>query len=77
MYVKHFLLKHYDAFGYITDDELEQFIEKIVAAANRGVYATRNVTMSEPNWSFGQALFFSTTVLTTIGQYCFHYIIVQ
>ncbi|XP_076463914.1 potassium channel subfamily K member 1-like isoform X2 [Babylonia areolata] len=50
-----------------TDEELEQFIEKVVKAANRGVSATRNVTMSEPNWSFGQAFFFATTVLTTIG----------
>ncbi|XP_076463913.1 potassium channel subfamily K member 6-like isoform X1 [Babylonia areolata] len=51
----------------ISDEELEQFIEKVVKAANRGVSATRNVTMSEPNWSFGQAFFFATTVLTTIG----------
>nr|KAG5700869.1 hypothetical protein BaRGS_012276 [Batillaria attramentaria] len=51
----------------ISDDELERFIEKVVLAANRGVSATRNVTMSEPNWSFGQALFFASTVLTTIG----------
>ena len=51
----------------VSDEELERFIEKVVRAANRGVAATRNVTMSEPNWSFGQALFFATTVLTTIG----------
>ncbi|XP_025105011.1 potassium channel subfamily K member 1-like isoform X2 [Pomacea canaliculata] len=51
----------------ISDDELEQFIEKIVKAANRGVSAIRNVTMSEPNWSYGQAIFFAATVLTTIG----------
>ncbi|XP_076442972.1 potassium channel subfamily K member 6-like isoform X2 [Babylonia areolata] len=50
-----------------TEEQLELFIEKVVGAANRGVSATRNVTMSEPNWSFGQALFFSSTVLTTIG----------
>ncbi|XP_070179980.1 potassium channel subfamily K member 1-like isoform X2 [Littorina saxatilis] len=51
----------------ISEEELERFIEKVVSAANRGVSATRNVTMSEPNWSFGQALFFASTVLTTIG----------
>lgn len=51
----------------VSEEELERFIEKVVLAANRGVSATRNVTMSEPNWSFGQALFFASTVLTTIG----------
>lgn len=51
----------------ITEEELEKFIETVVHAANRGVSAVRNVTLSEPNWSFGQALFFATTVLTTIG----------
>ncbi|XP_076442971.1 potassium channel subfamily K member 1-like isoform X1 [Babylonia areolata] len=51
----------------VSEEQLELFIEKVVGAANRGVSATRNVTMSEPNWSFGQALFFSSTVLTTIG----------
>lgn len=51
----------------LTEEELESFIYIIVKAANLGVSASKNVTISEPNWSFGQSLFFATTVLTTIG----------
>ncbi|GFO21534.1 potassium channel subfamily k member 1 [Plakobranchus ocellatus] len=51
----------------ITDAELEKFIAEVVHAANRGVSAVRNVSQTEPNWSFGQALFFAGTVVTTIG----------
>ncbi|KAL4238627.1 Potassium channel subfamily K member 1 [Mactra antiquata] len=51
----------------VTDAELEEFIVKIVQATNRGISAVRNVTSSNPNWSFGQALFFAGTVITTIG----------
>ncbi|XP_045177470.2 potassium channel subfamily K member 1-like isoform X4 [Mercenaria mercenaria] len=51
----------------ITDAELEEFIVKIVRATNRGISAVRNVTSSNPNWSFGQSLFFAGTVITTIG----------
>jgi len=51
----------------LSDADLEEFIVKVVEATNRGVSATRNVSQSEPNWSFGQALFFASTVVTTIG----------
>ena len=53
-----------------SDSELEAFIEEVVAANDRGVSATRNVS-SEPNWSFGQSLFFAGTILTTIGLYMY------
>ena len=46
---------------------LEAFITRIVEANNRGISAITNLTV-EPNWSFGQAVFFSGTVLTTIGR---------
>ena len=49
------------------DAELEEFIVAIIKANNRGVSAARNVS-SEPNWSFGQSLFFAGTILTTIGK---------
>ncbi|BFZ07840.1 hypothetical protein BsWGS_10879 [Bradybaena similaris] len=51
----------------VSDEDLEKFIEEVVHAANRGVSAVKNVSQSEPNWSFGQALFFASTVVTTIG----------
>ena len=48
------------------DTELEDFISHIIQAKNRGISLITNLTV-EPNWSFGQAVFFSGTVLTTIG----------
>ncbi len=50
-----------------SDEELESFIVEIIHANNRGVSAIGNVS-SEPNWSFGQSIFFAGTVLTTIGK---------
>lgn len=52
---------------FVLDDKLEKFIASIVVATNRGVSATKNVTMAEPNWTFGQSIFFAGTLLTTIG----------
>ncbi|KAJ2951238.1 hypothetical protein O0L34_g5640 [Tuta absoluta] len=46
--------------------DLESLMEVVVRASNRGVSAARNVS-GGPNWSFGQSLFFSSTVVTTIG----------
>ena len=51
---------------FLLDSELEEFIANIIAAKNRGISLITNLTV-EPNWSFGQAVFFSGTVLTTIG----------
>ncbi|KAG8230585.1 hypothetical protein J437_LFUL004498 [Ladona fulva] len=48
------------------DEALEDLIREVMEASKRGVSAVRNVT-GEPNWSFGQSLFFSSTVITTIG----------
>lgn len=50
----------------VTDDDLELLLDEVVRASNRGVSASRNIT-GGPNWSFGQSLFFSSTVVTTIG----------
>ncbi|XP_071043899.1 potassium channel subfamily K member 1 [Parasteatoda tepidariorum] len=50
----------------LTDEALEHFIVKIIAANNRGVSAAGNAS-NELNWSFGQSIFFSSTVITTIG----------
>ncbi|KAF5282977.1 hypothetical protein FQA39_LY04848 [Lamprigera yunnana] len=50
----------------VTDDALESLISEIVQASNRGVSAVKNASGTS-NWSFGQSLFFSSTVITTIG----------
>lgn len=62
-YVKQFRQQHNSC---LTDEELNEFIKVISQANDKGVPATGNVS-KEPNWSFGQAVFFSGTVLTTIG----------
>ncbi|CAG9137371.1 unnamed protein product [Plutella xylostella] len=48
------------------DADLESLLDVVVLASNRGVSAARNVS-GGPNWSFGQSLFFASTVVTTIG----------
>ncbi|CAH1791764.1 unnamed protein product [Owenia fusiformis] len=53
-------------FPCVPDAELENFIVEVIEANNRGVSAVANVT-KDPNWSFGQSLFFACTILTTIG----------
>lgn len=54
-------------FIFVSDVELEELIQEIVQASDRGVSAVNNVS-GEPNWSFGQSLFFASTVVTTIGK---------
>ncbi|KAI8120320.1 Potassium channel subfamily K member 1 [Lucilia cuprina] len=57
-----FLMKY----PQINDDDLEEFLKAVITANDRGISPLRNAT-NEMNWSFGQALFFSSTVVTTIG----------
>ncbi|GAB6031396.1 hypothetical protein CHUAL_009178 [Chamberlinius hualienensis] len=47
-------------------DELDNFVSEVIEAYKRGVVVYGNTT-KEPNWSFGQSLFFVVTVVTTIG----------
>ncbi|XP_011200546.2 potassium channel subfamily K member 1 [Bactrocera dorsalis] len=57
-----FLLKY----PQILDEDLEEFLKAVITANDRGISPLRNAT-NEMNWSFGQAFFFSSTVITTIG----------
>lgn len=50
----------------IAESELDDFLEAIIVASQHGISALRN-SSNEMNWSFGQSLFFATTVVTTIG----------
>ncbi len=50
----------------ISELDLNSFIQLISISNDKGVRATNNVTR-EPNWSFGQSVFYASTVLTTIG----------
>ena len=45
---------------------MDDLMDEIVTADNRGVSIGRNGS-SVPSWSFGQSFFFSSTVVTTIG----------
>ncbi|XP_059609475.1 potassium channel subfamily K member 1-like isoform X2 [Phlebotomus argentipes] len=54
-------------YSCVDDDDLEAFLKEVVSASERGISILRNASSSELNWSFGQALFFSSTVVTTIG----------
>ena len=53
---------------YFSDEELEEFIRKIVTASQAGVLATNNVTF-DSSWTFGQAFFFVGTLVTTVGKW--------
>merc|ERR1712109_434190 len=50
----------------VTDSELDDLIDEVIKANNRGVDVGRNGS-SVASWSFGQSFFFSSTVVTTIG----------
>jgi potassium channel subfamily K protein 1 len=62
-FIQQFKNKHNSC---ISEADLSSFIQLISSANDKGVRATNNVTR-EPNWSFGQSVFYASTVLTTIG----------
>mgnify|MGYP001796032850 CR=1 FL=1 len=53
---------------HFSDEELYEFIRKIVTASQAGVLATNNVTF-DSSWTFGQAFFFVGTLVTTVGRF--------
>lgn len=52
---------------WLADADIEEFILQVTKLQGHGVSPLHNAT-SELNWGFGQALFFSSTVITTIGE---------
>ncbi|XP_050677921.1 potassium channel subfamily K member 1-like isoform X2 [Leptidea sinapis] len=61
--VKNFFLQDHPC---VSAEDLESLLDVVISASNRGVSGSRNVS-GGPNWSFGQSLFFASTVVTTIG----------
>jgi potassium channel subfamily K protein 1 len=61
-YVREFRNQH----QCLTNEDLKKFIQVISIASNKGISPLRNVS-GDQKWTFGQSVFFSGTVLTTIG----------
>ncbi|XP_030762241.1 potassium channel subfamily K member 1-like isoform X2 [Sitophilus oryzae] len=59
---KNFLVKH----PLLTEESLEELMQEVVKATKKGISVGFNQT-DEFNWSFGQSLFFTSCVVTTIG----------
>lgn len=52
---------------FVLENDLESFLKLVIAASGHGISPLLNST-NDLNWSFGQAFFFSGTVITTIGK---------
>lgn len=62
-YVREFRRVHNSC---LTNDELDEFITLISISSSKGISPLRNVS-GDQKWTFGQSVFFTGTILTTIG----------
>ncbi|XP_035687915.1 potassium channel subfamily K member 2-like [Branchiostoma floridae] len=58
------LLQNYSC---LTEEEVTNFITAIVTAVNAGLTLDNSTASDTSNWDFGNSIFFSSTVITTIG----------
>uniref|UniRef100_A0A1B0APJ7 Potassium channel domain-containing protein n=1 Tax=Glossina palpalis gambiensis TaxID=67801 RepID=A0A1B0APJ7_9MUSC len=55
-----------EMYPQVLDDHLEDFLAAVVQAKGAGISPLRNDSQ-DINWTFGQAILFTTSVITTIG----------
>ena len=55
-----------DQHSCLSNENLNKFIQEISIENGKGISPLRNVT-GDQKWTFGESVFFSGTVLTTIG----------
>ena len=54
----------------MTEEQFDELVTTIIRAYSQGVLArTANSTTDAENWELKNAIFFSTTVITTIGKW--------
>ncbi|CAH1262265.1 potassium channel subfamily K member 2-like [Branchiostoma lanceolatum] len=58
------LLQNYSC---LTEEEVTNFIRAIVTATNAGLTLDNSTASDTSNWDFGNSVFFSSTVISTIG----------
>ncbi|XP_069500625.1 potassium channel subfamily K member 6 [Ambystoma mexicanum] len=55
-----------DSHFCVNESDLEAFLEKVLSANKYGVSVLRNAS-TDSNWDFASALFFASTLVTTVG----------